>query len=136
VTGVAAVAAAARAGPAGANGVPAGAVEPSGLPPAGTSKCTVAIGPVLPAASVARTSNVWRPAARPGYARGDEHAANAPVSRRHVMDADSLGWNAIDGDALVLAPSDGESIVIAGATVSTTNERVTGKPPVASTAKV
>src|SRR5205823_956236 len=39
--------------------------------------------PVFPAASVARTENVWLPAASAVYAFGDEQDANEPASSLH-----------------------------------------------------
>src|SRR3954471_9451804 len=49
---------------------------------------------VLPAPSVARTSNVWEPSARPEYALGDVHAAYAPPSMRHSnVEPDSVDAN-------------------------------------------
>src|SRR3954451_25429571 len=49
---------------------------------------------VLPAPSVARTSNLCDPSARPLYAFGDVHAAHAPPSRRHWnVEPDSVDAN-------------------------------------------
>src|SRR5215213_486766 len=41
------------------------------------------VASTLPTASVARTANACKPSPRPLYARGDEHAAHGPPSRRH-----------------------------------------------------
>ena len=43
----------------------------------------LAVAPVLPAASVARTAKVWAPSGSPGYEAGLVHAENTPPSRWH-----------------------------------------------------
>ena len=85
-------------------------------------KCRLTTELLLPARSVAWTSTVWPPGARPLNVTPDEHGVNAPWSRRHANDADSFAWKVIDGDELVVAFgfADGESIVRLGAAVSAT----------------
>src|SRR4051812_14674074 len=49
-----------------------------------TSQLCVAIGPTLPASSVARTANVWRPSESPARSIGDGHVFQAASSVRQV----------------------------------------------------
>ena len=98
-------------------------------------KCTLATTLLFPAASTARTSNVWPPAAMPVNPRGDPHGANAAVSIRQAR-AGLATLNTNTGDDVVVAPSAGLTIATVGATVSTVNDRVTGKPPADRTENV
>ncbi len=70
-------------------------------PPGGSGSTTVqprcaGEGSRLPAASTARTSNVWAPAASPVRTLGDSQAANAAPPRRHSNAAGAsveVNWN-------------------------------------------
>jgi hypothetical protein len=74
---------------------------------------------VFPTPSVARTSYVWLPSARPVRERGLVHEANAAPSRRHSNVADSLALNEKLAAAL-LDGSDGvDENVALGAVAST-----------------
>jgi hypothetical protein len=74
---------------------------------------------VLPAASVARTSNVCAEAARPEYAFGDEHAPQLPPSSRHWNDEpDSVELKSNDADVLDTVPDGPAVIDVSGGVVS------------------
>ncbi len=85
----------------------------------------------LPAASVARTLNVYAPSASEPRMRGDVHdchvPAVAPVSRRHSnVEPVSLEENVNVGEFVVIVPVGPVSMVVFGAAVSTVNVRVAG----------
>ena len=77
-------------------------------PVVSTVKLWLAADPVLPVLSMARTSNVCAPSARPLYALGLVHAAHVPESMRHSYEATvlfaSVALNANEGDALAVLP--------------------------------
>jgi hypothetical protein len=96
------------------------------------------VASVLAPASVARTSNVCAPCARPVKARGLVHAAHEPPSRRHSKV--EPGWSAEKAklaSASSVGPDGPASIVVSGATVSTVNVREDGAStlPAASRAR-
>src|ERR671914_345926 len=74
---------------------------------------------VLPAASVARTSNVCAPSDNAPVVCGEVHAANAAVSTRHWKFAPASLENPKVGVESLVSPEGPESIVVWGATVST-----------------
>jgi hypothetical protein len=82
------------------------------------------LAPTLPAASVARTLNVYTPSARLGYVRGLEHAANEPValpgpsSRHSKFTPVSSAENVNDADESVDCPDGPDRIDATGARVS------------------
>jgi hypothetical protein len=98
---------------------------------------------VLPAGSVARTSNVCVPDARPVYSCGEEHAVKAPASTRHAKpDPASLELK-VKVALVAFVGSDGpESTVVSGGVVSIVQVQVAGvgsvfpSESVARTAKV
>src|ERR671915_595182 len=77
------------------------------------------VASVLPAASVARTSNVCAPLASAAVVCGEVQAANAEVSTRHWNVAPASLENANVGVASDVRPFGPESIVVCGAVVST-----------------
>jgi uncharacterized protein len=81
-----------------------------------TWKASVAgVGSALPAASSARTANVWSPAASGGAVSGDAQAAKAPSSRLHWNVAPATGEaNAKVGEAFVVTPGGPETIMVSG----------------------
>jgi hypothetical protein len=82
--------------------------------------------PELPAGSIARTANPWRPSASGPNARGEEQGTKSCASRRHLKaDPGSLAANRNDGLGSAEAePSAGpEEIVVVGAFVSTVKYR-------------
>jgi hypothetical protein len=73
----------------------------------------------LPAASVARTSNVCEPFARLEYALGEEHELQFPLSRRHrKVEPVSVDANWNDAEALETVPDGPELIDVSGGVVS------------------
>ena len=97
---------------------------------------------VLPAASRARTLNVYVPSASGPTARGEVHATYVPTvapgpSRRHSnVEFDSVLVNSNDGDALLIVPVGPAVIVVSGATVSTVNVRDAGVGSTLPTASI
>ena len=76
---------------------------------------------VLPAPSVARTSKVWSPPARPVYSSGLEQALQLPPSRRHAnVEPPSSALNASVAVVWFVEAGGPESIVVAGAVESST----------------
>jgi hypothetical protein len=74
------------------------------------------VGSTFPAASIARTLNVWTPAASPVNRAGLAHGAQAPPSRRHSKRAPaSLAENANVALLPLTAPS---PIAVSGGVVS------------------
>jgi hypothetical protein len=77
------------------------------------------VGSALPTGSTARTSTLCEPSARPEYAFGDEHGAQAPPSRRHSnvapeSDDEKVRLAVVD----VVVPDGPDSSVVSGAVVS------------------
>src|SRR3954449_8012092 len=92
----------------------------------------------LPAASVARTSNVCAPTASPPKSRGDVHAPHTPPSSRHSNVAASLAPNVKLAVVAVTVPDGPPVIVVSGAVVSTVQVRDAGDAstlPAASVAR-
>jgi hypothetical protein len=93
---------------------------------------------VLPAASVARTSNVCDPFARFEYAFGDVQAAQAPASMRHwKVEPLSVDVNEKLAELLVDVPDGPPVMFVSGAVVSgggggtsTVQVRLAGEPSV------
>ena len=92
------------------------------------------VASVLPAASVARTANVWPPSGSVSVI-GLEHAVQVPPSTRHSnVEPDSLAVNVNVGDPSLVLPLGPPVIDVFGAVVSaggagvvsTVNERVAG----------
>src|SRR3954468_23025776 len=110
---------------------------------AGGGACTVHVrdagdASTLPAASVARTSNVCAPTATPLKSRGDVHAPHTPASRRHSNVAASLAPNVKLAVVAVTVPDGPPVIVVSGAVVSTAQLREAGDAstlPAASVAR-
>ncbi|MDH4346837.1 MAG: hypothetical protein OEW31_10930, partial [Thermoleophilia bacterium] len=77
-----------------------------------------AVGPTLPAVSVARTSNVCPPSESPEYETPEEQAENPAPSRRHSNDAvsDAVKENALPSGPVV--PDGPDVIVVVGAVTS------------------
>ncbi len=90
------------------------------------------VASTLPAASVARTRNVYVPSTSGPSVRGEVQLTYVPVaepgpSRRHSkLEPVSLEENANCGEAELIVPVGPESIVVSGATVSTVKVRVAG----------
>src|SRR3954463_5960004 len=87
---------------------------------AGGGACTVHVrdagdASTLPAASVARTSNVCAPTASPLTSRGDVHAPHTPPSRRHSNVAASLAPNVKLAAVAVPVPGAHPEVVVSGA---------------------
>ena len=101
-----------------------------------------AVASVLPAASRARTLNVYVPSASGPTARGDVQATYVPTvepgpSRRHSnVELGSVLVNSNDGDALLVVPVGPAVIVVSGATVSTVNARDAGVGSTLPTASI
>ena len=94
------------------------------------------VGSTLPAASHARTSNVYAPSASAEVVCGETQVANAAAPTRHSkVDAGSLE-NANVGVESLVGPLGPESIVVSGAVASTENERVAGVPSTLPAASV
>jgi hypothetical protein len=92
-----------------------------------------------PAASTARTRNVWAPDVSVEVVNGEEQVVNAPVSTEHWnVDGVSLDVNANVGVESFVGPLGPELMVVSGGVVSTVIERVAGVGsmfPAASTAR-
>src|SRR4051812_16652993 len=83
-----------------------------------TSKLRPALaGPMLPAASVARTWKVCIPTGSPVAVYGDVQRKNAPVSRRHSNRAPASGEENVNVGGLPVGPS---PTTICGETESST----------------
>ena len=77
------------------------------------------VASVFPAASVARTSNVCEPLARPEYAFGDVQVAHAPASSRHSnVEPVSRRREPEARERVVDVPDGPELIVVSGAVMS------------------
>jgi hypothetical protein len=85
------------------------------------------VASVFPTGSLARTSKVCEPWPRPETERGDEHAAQAPASRRHSNPAPaSEAVNSNVADVACVTP-DGPAVrVVAGGVASTVQLRAGG----------
>ncbi len=93
--------------------------------------CVAGVPSVLPAVSVARTSNVWLPSAGAAVVCGLVHGAQRPPSTRHSkVDPPSLEWKVKVGVASLSSAGGAESIVVSGAVRSTTHVREAGVPSV------
>src|ERR687895_580307 len=92
---------------------------------------------VLPAASVARTSNVCAPPENAPVVCGEVQAAKAAASTRHWKPAPASLENPKVGVESLVSPVGPESIVVCGAAVSTANARLAAPPvlPAASVAR-
>src|SRR5918996_2295943 len=92
---------------------------------------------VLPAASVARTSNVCAPSDNAPVVCGDVQAAKAALSTRHWKFAPGSLENPNVGVESLVNPVGPESIVVCGAAVSTVIARLAAAPvlPAASVAR-
>src|SRR5918992_5132135 len=92
---------------------------------------------VLPAASVARTSNVCAPSDNAPVVCGEVQAAKAAASTRHSKPAPASLGNPNVGVESLVRPVGPESIVVCGAAVSTVNARLAAAPvlPAASVAR-
>src|SRR5918996_1377403 len=91
---------------------------------------------VLPAASVARTSNVCAPSASAAVVCGDVQAANTAASTRHWKLAPASLENPNVGVESFVSPVGPESIVVCGAAVSTVIARLAGLVSVLPAASV
>jgi len=93
-----------------------------------TENARVAL-PVLPAASVTRTSNTCAPSASATVVAGDVHVVNVPVSTRHAV---AMGEPAVVnvklGVVTLVAPVGPPVIVTVGATVSVVHVNVAAAP--------
>ena len=77
------------------------------------------VSSTLPAASLARTSNVWTLEAKPEYDFGEVHGAHSPASILHSKVAPaSVAVKVKVGSGLVVIPDGPESISVSGAVVS------------------
>ena len=78
------------------------------------------VASTFPAASMARTRNVWLPAARPVWAVGELHAVYAVVesSEHSNLDPASLDVNPKLAEVDVTVPDGPEEIVVCGGVVS------------------
>ncbi len=95
------------------------------------------VGSVLPAVSVARTSNVCAPSASAAVVNGVVQAANAPASTRHWnVDPASVAVKENVGVLSLVVPVGPAVIVVSGAVVSTVNDRLAGVWSVLSAASV
>jgi nucleoside phosphorylase len=82
---------------------------------------------VLPAGSVARTLNVWRPSSSASVVCGEVHAAKLAVSVRHSkVEPVSVEENANVGVELLISRCGPDVIVVVGAAVSTVKVRRSG----------
>src|SRR5215210_4206616 len=99
---------------------PAGAVsEPVGAAVSTTHVCEAGVGSVLPAASVARTRNVWLPSASAEYAFGLAHGANpAPSSSQAKLEPGSLEANEKLAAVAFVSAGGPKSMVVSGGVVS------------------
>ena len=90
------------------------------------------VASTLPAASVARTENVYVPSASGPSVRGEVQLAYVPVaapgpsSLHSNVEPASVEVNVNDGDAPLVVPVGPPVIVVSGAAVSTVNVRVAG----------
>src|SRR5918998_2191183 len=91
---------------------------------------------VLPAASVARTSNVCAPSENAPVVCGEVHAAKAAASTRHWKLAPASLENPNVGVESPVSPVGPESIVVCGAAVSTVIARLAGLASVLPAASV
>src|ERR671934_2817108 len=81
----------------------------------------------LPAASVARTSNVWLPSASAAVVCGLEHGAQLPASTRHSnVEPLSLELNPNVGVASLSSAGGCESMLVSGAVRSTVQVKLAG----------
>ena len=77
------------------------------------------VGSTFPAVSVARTSIVWAPTARPASPSGDAHAFQVPPSRRHWnVEPVSVAVNDTDAVVAVVDAAGPPVIVVSGGVVS------------------
>ena len=84
-----------------------------------TAHAAIAVAPVFPATSRARTANRCTPCASVRYTAGLEHAANASPSRRHANVAPaSLALKVNEASLLVVSEGGRVRIVTVGATRS------------------
>ena len=90
------------------------------------------VASTLPAASVARTENVYAPSASGPTTRGDVQLTYVPVvapgpsSLHSNVEPGFVEVNVNDGDATFVGPVGPDVIVVSGAAVSTVNDRVAG----------
>ena len=95
------------------------------------------VGSVLPAASVARTSNVCAPSASTAVVNGELHEPQAPPSTRHAnVEPVSVAVNENVGVLSVVVPVGPAVIVVSGGVVSTVNDRLAGVGSVLPAASV
>ena len=119
-------------------------IEIGGAPVSTVQVCEAGVPSVLPAGSVARTSNVWLPSTRGPTVAGLAHGSQSmPPSRRHSKDEPgSLESNSNDGDALLEGLPGTVVKVVSGAAVSTVQAYEAGvgsvlpAPSIARTSKV
>ena len=83
-------------------------------------------GSTLPAASTARTDHVCDPSDNPLSARGDAHPTQAPASRRHSKEPDSVEENAKVAAPEATVPDGPAVIDVSGGVVSTVHVRDAG----------
>ena len=77
------------------------------------------VASMLPARSIARTSKLCAPTARPLYDAGEEHVAQAPPSMRHWnVDAASVAVNVMLALVDVVEPEGADVSEVSGAVVS------------------
>jgi hypothetical protein len=90
----------------------------------------LAVAPVLPAASVARTAKVWAPSASPEYEAGLEHAEDVPPSLWHwKLSPGSLSENTkLALMRLVKLAGPDPMAGAGGGVVSIVHEKAVGKP--------
>jgi hypothetical protein len=80
----------------------------------------------LPAPSIARTEKVCDPFPSPEYDLGEVHAAQAPPSRLHSNEPDSVEPNVNEAPADVTVPLGPSVIVVSGAVPSTVHVHSAG----------
>ena len=91
----------------------------------------------LPAASIARTSNVWDPSVCVGGVFGEEQSFQGPLSTRHSkVESGSVEWNSNVGVLSRVRPVGPESMIVSGPWVSTTKSRDAGEESVLSASSV
>ena len=82
---------------------------------------------MLPAASTARTSNVWLPSARPEYEAGEAQTTKGAASTRHSkVEPASLEEKEKLTEAVSTVPDGPESMAVSGGVWSTVKDWLAG----------
>ena len=97
-----------------------------------------ALSSTLPAASMARTANVWSPSPRSPYSAGEVQAENGTPSSEHSKVAPGSAVKMNCALVLVVVPDGPDDIVVCGSSLSTCQVYVAGVAsmlPASSTAR-